>query len=431
MSATPERMSRDVTSRSVLDQLAQVTKLIREAHIRSDTHARATHERFNVFTTLLSESDEVRLHTRFLYCLLDPNGRHDCGPLFLNLFFTTLEEMPGVNHEGELARLEIPPSARAWNAYKEVSCPGHGQIDLLLERQDDRFALVIENKIHAVEQPFQLASYAEHLAKHFGTASRVLFLTLDGKASSTHDGKPYIRLSYREHILAWLEKCLRETYHVIPVNQSLQQYRVVVREITGQTLEASAMKTITDFILQNTDILRYSDQIAQSLTEARGRLLTTLAEAIAASIQTHGLGVNGPVVFSGSNYSQFVVTPTPTSILRGAPFEIWLQSDPTLKVLAVGTVAKQPWSREQEAMFKRMDTTMDRLTRERGYYRKNRPAKDWPLGWHNVEKDMSNTALLRLTQTPNEGAQKIGDAVRNYVEMVEIAYREATSLRAP
>src|ERR1035437_7363359 len=55
-------------------KLLTVTKMIAEAHIRAEERAKAAHERFNVFTTLLGENDEVLLHTRFLHCLLDPKA---------------------------------------------------------------------------------------------------------------------------------------------------------------------------------------------------------------------------------------------------------------------------------------------------------------------------------------------------------------------
>ena len=41
---------------------------------------------FNLFTTLLKPNDELRLHSRFLNFLLNPNGEHCQGSLFLDLF---------------------------------------------------------------------------------------------------------------------------------------------------------------------------------------------------------------------------------------------------------------------------------------------------------------------------------------------------------
>lgn len=85
---------------SALEQLRVVGQMFDADRIRADERARVTHERFNIFTTLLKEEDEVRLHTRFIHCLLDPAGFHDCGTLFLDLFLAALKKLPGENHEG-------------------------------------------------------------------------------------------------------------------------------------------------------------------------------------------------------------------------------------------------------------------------------------------------------------------------------------------
>src|SRR5438046_832839 len=92
--------------------LEQLLEMLREAETRADERSKVTHERFNVFTTLLEAHDEVRLHTRFLHCLLDPKGCHDCESLFLDLFSATLAEFPGVNHDGFPARPNLPPTKK-------------------------------------------------------------------------------------------------------------------------------------------------------------------------------------------------------------------------------------------------------------------------------------------------------------------------------
>ncbi|RXJ73517.1 hypothetical protein CS022_09830 [Veronia nyctiphanis] len=43
--------------------------------------------KYNLFNVLRSAHDEVRLHSRFLADLLNPEGRHQHGRSFLELFF--------------------------------------------------------------------------------------------------------------------------------------------------------------------------------------------------------------------------------------------------------------------------------------------------------------------------------------------------------
>jgi len=41
---------------------------------------------FNIFSILRQETDEVNLHSRFIYELLNPKGSHNQGDTFLEIF---------------------------------------------------------------------------------------------------------------------------------------------------------------------------------------------------------------------------------------------------------------------------------------------------------------------------------------------------------
>ncbi len=168
------------------------------ANILTKEQAHPTSHRFNIFRILLSETDEVRLHTRFLHCLLDPVGPHDCGLRFLDLFLATLDEHPGQDDRGNLVKLKLPPNALQWRVSKEAFSGKYGQIDILLEAGD--FGLAIENKILAAEQNQQLKGYADFLSHSYPDSAPVLYLTLEGRRSATHGGLPYLRISYAEHM---------------------------------------------------------------------------------------------------------------------------------------------------------------------------------------------------------------------------------------
>lgn len=266
-------------------ELEQLLEMLRVAKARADERAEVTHERFNVFTTLHKAHDEVHLHTRFLHCLLDPKGCHDCKDLFLKLFFETLADDPGQNHDDSRAKFSLPPAESISSVENEVRRVDFGQIDILLEKH--KYGIAIENKINAVEQKEQLTRYAGYIEKQHGKENGlVLYLTLNGKRSETHAGIiPYVRISYTKHILNWLEKCLRETYDIIPINQVLQQYRAVVSELTGKNLDKEAMKKISEFITSHPDIIHFRHQILVGIDEARACFLDDLAGGIKKSLK--------------------------------------------------------------------------------------------------------------------------------------------------
>ncbi|HEV2247238.1 MAG TPA: PD-(D/E)XK nuclease family protein [Terriglobia bacterium] len=363
----------------------------------------------------MSETDEVRLHTRFLHCLLDPKGCHDCGPLFLNLFFATLQEIPGVDHSDAAAVLQIPSTEHHWKVRKEVRCPPHGQIDLLFEQPG--FKTAIENKVNAPELPRQLACYSEHLRKRNRDKTWLIYLTKDGKRSNTAEGAPYIRISYAKHILAWLEKCLRESYQMAPITHGLLQYRHVVRQITGKTLQPAAMKPIADFILANPEIIRFRKQLLEATDHACAVFFTRLADEIAKQLQNDfqvrshderrfGLDPNGALIISRP----------------GLPFEICIEND--LQVLGIGISGpfdKSPPSEEHKILFGKMYEELKEDVNASGYTTKN-----WPTGWRVLLDLTNDDAVAKTMENPlSQTVANICSDIRSYIELIEQVYGAA------
>lgn len=431
-------MSDDTISARLLGPLGALANMLTDARRRSEERAKATHERFNVFTTVLGATDEVRLHTRFLHCLLNPAGLHDCGPFFLDLFFATLKEMPGVDHEGDAALFEPAVRKKTWEVEKEASRVEHGKIDLLLETQG--FGIAIENKIYAYEQEDQLVRYARYLSGKYGSAFRVIYLTLDGKKSGTHGGIPYLRISYAEHILEWLEKCLCATYHIIPINQVLLQYREVVRHLTGKTLESAAMKPIYDFIYQHPDIIRFKEQLNIGIVTARQTFLDHLADGIIQNLQNEFQVRLRPNLeqgrFGADPNGALIIAPRQDSPLRHAPFEIWVEHIAKWNGLMVGIEAnyeKPRLSADDQLLLAQMNRILERDAKARKYHKADPQelwdGTYWPVGWHDLLYTHIDERLAALIETPlHHTVSKECANIRSYIRLLEQVYVEAKSL---
>ena len=331
-------MTENIISPSVLTSVRQAARMLAEAHLRAEERAKATHARFNIFTTLLRENDEVRLHTRFLHCLLDPNGFHDCGQLFLDLFFTTLTDYPGIDHDDLPVKWESPGADDTWKVRKEAEkSSGYGQIDLLLEHRQS-FGIAIENKIHAREQDRQLASYSGFIRTKYRDNSRLIYLTLDGRMSYSHGGASYIRISYAEHILAWLDLCLEKTYHIIPVNQVILQYRGLVRKLTGNIMETNTIKAVAQFISANPDIIRFRDQLSEAVDEAQSTYLDALAKGITDSLHDEYQVRLAPGMhrFGMEDIGHLIIRASNGMPLLQESMDVYVEYEPDEGLLAVG-----------------------------------------------------------------------------------------------
>jgi hypothetical protein len=167
--------------------------------------------RLNLFRVLRIERAEIR-HSNVLGWLLDPNGLHGLGDVFLRRFLSRLL----LNHEGvdvpfsaaqvELMDLDQVTVRREWR-----------NIDVLVVSESPPWCLVIENKIGAGESSGQLARYREAVSSEFPRVPIVpVFLTLEG-ADPSEEGRlaSYVALSYSE-VLDFAERLIQQRRSQIP-----------------------------------------------------------------------------------------------------------------------------------------------------------------------------------------------------------------------
>jgi len=257
--------------------------------IRHETQLIATRGRFNLFTVLLADSDECRLHSRYLTHLLDPHGAHDCGPLFLRLFLRELERHAPVSDGVNTPPLMLPDKTARETAtvFRELPTNKYGNVDILIEFRSGG-AIAIENKIYAGDQEGQIAGYSAYLHEKYGSNVGLLYLTLDGRPSHSAKGCNYYRISYREHVLNWIEECLRETYQYVNINQALQQYREVVRQLTGKRLEKQ-MESILDLLEKRPTIIGYLGEITNAVEKIRSKYLQSFSDKVHDRLKAKGV----------------------------------------------------------------------------------------------------------------------------------------------
>lgn len=214
------------------------------------------------------------LHSHFLSVLL---GALDGIPknLFLRLF---LEQIPlpvystvdiSCFHTGHVQITTEKSLGRLTNQYNDG-----GRLDILLENKKQQ--IIIENKIYATDQPRQLERYHTNYPN-----ALLIYLTLDGKKPSPESfgnlkENQYICLSYRTHILSWLEKCLTytqtKTQHSL-LHSSIAQYISLIRDLTGQGRFYYMTQQISDLLSHNESYFIAAKDIANSLSAAQNKLV--------------------------------------------------------------------------------------------------------------------------------------------------------------
>ena len=158
---------------------------------------------FNAFELLVSNEQSL---SRVIGFLLDPKATHGQGIAFLKPFFEGVlgKIIPGfaIPQERDLEKARI---GLEW-----LTSAGR-RIDIVVDLPGLRVA--IGNKPWANEGEMQIADYHEFLRRQ-DKPWVLCYLTPEGRpaesAGEAIEGKDYFCLSYREHLLSWLEACLKD-----------------------------------------------------------------------------------------------------------------------------------------------------------------------------------------------------------------------------
>lgn len=235
---------------------------------------------YNIFTLFHGFSDEVNLHSNFIASLLDPNGDHYKGDLFLKLFL----EMCGID--------DFSIDTSTATVFKEFK-----HIDIYIS--DGKKHIILENKVYAKDQPTQIARYIETI-KDEGAKDEdiyVLYLHPDGKLPDDQSfgdyhakllgENPSIKfkvISYGNEILKWIDRCKNEVSNLTDLNVFLSQYKDVIEMIYDRYKRIDEMETanLVEIFKEN---YTAASEIANNYQETRKKIIDEFFENVKENLE--------------------------------------------------------------------------------------------------------------------------------------------------
>lgn len=240
-----------------------------EQALQEERHRKG--ENYNLFSILNIERYELK-HSALIANLLDSKGSHGCGDAFLRAFFEIALKERAYPFED----CTLPDSDTEYYTGPIAGDTG-GRIDILVK--SSRYGLIIENKIYAGDQDKQLTRYDNYGKETFGADGyRLVYLTLYGydaskesTATKSAEEVAYLRLSYAEDILRWLEQCVRLADNKPLVRESLNQYIRTIKQLTYQDMNQEDIKKIINLAVDHPEVVATlsskRDAIAQGIRE--------------------------------------------------------------------------------------------------------------------------------------------------------------------
>jgi hypothetical protein len=254
---------------NLLNQVGRIKK-------KYDDLAEYTGENYNVFNVLGIYHDELS-HSKVIGDLLNVKGCHGQKDTFLELF---LNEINVFNENTEqhkvLHNFKTENSSTHIEKYigkvEFSNCVG-GRIDILIN--DGSNNIIIENKVWAGDQYLQLVRYNNQDKK-----APIIYLTLEGKEPSIDSisdkndenrltlGKDFVCISYRTNIVNWLENCIKEMENKPIIRESLNQYLVLVKQLTHQSTNNKMKEEIINLLVKSPENLKAAKAISDNYQNA-------------------------------------------------------------------------------------------------------------------------------------------------------------------
>ncbi len=214
---------------------------------------------FNIFRTLGVNHYE-NTHSSIIAEFLDPRSSHCMDDIFLKLFLKIV--IDDFDFDTNNAKVT-----------KEKAIP-EGRLDLIIENKGK--AIIIENKIYAKDQAEQLIRYYRYAERTYKEGNfKILYLNLWGDEASEQSAKDakYIPISYKYHILLWMEQCAKSSYDKPMLRETLNQYANHIKSLTNMSIETVTREDIAKLITKDKESFKSAVNIVRAYEEQAKELV--------------------------------------------------------------------------------------------------------------------------------------------------------------
>jgi hypothetical protein len=372
---------------------------------------------FNVFNFIRPKEIDL---SEILRELLDPNGQHGQGPVFLSRFLSILH-------------LSVETALTVAKVKREVTTQSiannERRIDITIEF-GNKFAIGIENKPCARDQKDQMRDYCDQLSIQYGGKFLMVYLTPQGanpeslsKEEIEQLSKPPRKLfclSYNSGIKEWLNLCQREC-QADKIRWFLKDFERFVDLSFGS--EGIAMqadefgKVLAEYALERPDNLETILRVAANVEEVRRQLIVPFTVALEEELES----VLGGGWNLQNDFRQGILTGYKEVRARkdgwGSGRNVCLQTH-NLKEVCVGLTRGETgsWPKDDAFVKARLDETGDpgEMNSQWGWWRMlgslEIPYGDWTSGkilnlmrWESANTiDYYKQNFLRVTNVATE-----------------------------
>ena len=375
---------------SLLDKLSK--EVSRENTKLEEKKSRG--ESFNIFSICGVNHYEVT-HSAILAEFLDPQGSHGQGLAFVKAFVESLNLQ---DFDFSLNGVEVATEMVIRN----------GRIDIVISNNNKQ-AIIIENKIYAADQWKQLKRYDEFAKTKYPNGYKILYLTLNGNDPNDDESRKveYITISYKHHIIDWLLQCKLLAIDKPLIRETLNQYIQHIKNLTNTIeMENNEKNSIIELLI------KYPQETAKIINTqwdmeeyiVKTYLFPTL-ERVAQKFDMRFYCEDTNRLFSRSSSAYFAMIPNKSTSWHIA-FEF---AKGSWRDLEVGLV----WNKEQREVRRSIKLLTPIF--DKG------PNNIWFYGWKYVNHPSWDTAyLLEVANNPKEFEAEYEELINDILKFINL-----------
>ena len=218
---------------------------------------------FNIFSQLLNPYDEVNLHSKLIYSILN-----DCK--FKKEFMLSFLKTTDI-----ISADDVSPNDFKIIDVEREKIFSNGRLDLFIscKVKDKNYVIIIENKIFARDQYEQMDRYIEFANNYQADIKKVFYLTLLGNApfeDSASNLDQVNLISYDNEILTWIENCIKISAREPALREVLIQYADLLEKITGKDVDYTM--DVKNFLLKSPENFNMANSIQPAIIDAKTNL---------------------------------------------------------------------------------------------------------------------------------------------------------------
>jgi len=387
-----------------IDELKFLLNKVKLINFKYEKILKSNEYDFNIFTILRNYYDEVNLHSRFIYEILNPDGTHHKEYVFLKLFLESVGISDFVMEKISVKR-----------EYKNI--------DICITNSNQ--AIVIENKIFAGDQDRQLERYYEIMKQEGFHNIKVIYLTLSGYEPSDYsigslkenNKNIILTVSYENNIDNWIEKCIKEVACFPILRETFVQYQILIQNITGKCHSKGYIMEIKELLLMDEKNIRLATDISQALTDARIEIQFAFWEELSSSLKERGYTIKDDDICSKNNVESYYKTSRNNkyyginfdllNISAGEKLQFRIEIDCNIYY---GFRVKRDGVNNNSQMEAKYGALFD-IIKEVGNFTRN----EWWLGWRFTNRDFN------FRNFNNENVFALTDALKRKEYVDELA----------